>query len=78
MAFALFAKKVKCPNCGYEGKAMIKGAGCGMWLVFLALLVASFVFWPLFIVAGLMFLWLAFKPADQVCPKCKWDHPVPI
>ena len=77
MAFALWAKQIRCPNCGYEGRAQIKGSGCGLWLLFLALFLVSFLFWPLFIVAGIMFLWLLFKPADQICPKCKFANPIP-
>ena len=78
MAFALWAKSVHCPNCHYQGKAKIKGTGCLGWIVFLALLIISFFFWPLFIVTFLLFLWLIFKPANQVCPKCGWENPVPI
>ena len=77
MAFALWAKKIRCPNCGFEGKAQVRGTGCGLWLIFLALVLVAFLFWPLFIVAGIMFLWLVLKPADQICPKCKFGHPVP-
>ncbi|WP_027355107.1 LITAF-like zinc ribbon domain-containing protein [Desulfosarcina sp. BuS5] len=77
MAFALWRKQIKCPNCQYEGKAQIKGSGCGLWLVFLVLFSISFLFWPLFIVAGIMFLWLLLKPADQICPKCKYVNPIP-
>lgn len=77
MAFALWPKQIKCPNCQYEGKAKIKGAGCGLWLLFLVLFFISFLFWPLFIVAGIMFLWLLLKPADQICPKCKYANPIP-
>ena len=52
MAFALWAKQIKCPNCKYEGKASVQGSGCGLWLLFLALFLISCFFWPLFIVAG--------------------------
>lgn len=77
MAFALWPKQIKCPNCQYEGKAKIKGSGCGLWLLFLVLFFISFLFWPLFIVAGIMFLWLLLKPADQICPKCNYANPIP-
>ena len=78
MAFALYRKKIKCPNCGYEGKAKIKGSGCGLLLLWLAVvLVSVFLFWPLLIVAFLMLLWIIFKPAKQVCPKCGYEHPIP-
>lgn len=78
MAFAISAKRIHCPNCNYEGKARMKGSGCGLGLLWLVLVFVSFAFWPLFIAAGLMLMWLVFKPADQVCPKCGWEHPVPL
>jgi len=77
MAFALWAKQVRCPNCKYEGRAQIRGSGCGHWLLCLFVLFISILFWPLLIVAGLMFLWLLLKPADQICPKCKFANPIP-
>ena len=78
MAFALFAKQIRCPNCNYEGKAQVAGSGCGLWLIFLALFFVSFLFLPLFIVTGIMFIWLVLKPAKQVCPNCKFENPIPI
>ena len=78
MSFALWAKQIRCPNCQYQGKAQLKGAGCGLWLLFLSVFFISFLFFPLFIVAGLMFLWLLLKPAEQICPKCKYANPIPI
>lgn len=77
MAFALWSKLIKCPNCGYEGKAQVNGSGCGLWLMFLVVFFISFLFWPLFIVAGIMFIWVLLKPADQVCPTCKFANPIP-
>ena len=77
MAFALSAKQIRCPNCEYEGKAQVKGAGCGHGLLFLILFFVSFLFPPLFIVAGIMLVWLVLKPADQICPKCKFANPIP-
>lgn len=77
MAFALRAKQITCPNCKYEGKAEVKGTGCGLWLTFVVLFLVSFGFWPLFVATGPMFLWLLFKPAQQVCRKCKFGNPVP-
>lgn len=77
MAFVLHAKEIKCPNCFYEGKAQVKGTGCGLWLLFLTILIVSFVFIPLLVIVPLMFLWLLFKPAEQICPRCKYPHPIP-
>ncbi len=78
MAFALWRKRIRCTNCGYEGKASVQGTGCGWWLALLTVFIVAFLFWPLFIVAVLMFLWLVFKPANQICPKCKFPNPVPM
>ena len=77
MSFALFVKQIKCPNCDYKGKASVQGSGCGLWLLFLVLFFVSFLIWPLFIVAGIMFLWLILKPAKQICPNCKFENPIP-
>lgn len=78
MAFTLYTKQIRCPNCNYEGKAQIQGTGCGLWLIFLGLFLISFLIWPLFLVAGLMFIWLVFKPAKQICPQCKFENPILI
>jgi len=78
MAFTLWAKRVRCPNCIFEGRARVKGTGCGLWIVFLALFFVSFLFWPLFLVVFVMFLWLVFKPAAHVCAKCGFPHPVSV
>lgn len=77
MAFVLKVKEIRCPNCNYEGKAQIKGSGGGLVILFLILFFVSFLFWPLFFVAGIMLLWLVLKPANQICPKCKFENPIP-
>lgn len=78
MYIVLFPKKIKCPNCHYEGSAKYKGSGFGLWLAWLVLLLVSFVFWPLILVTALMFLWLAFKPPKIICPKCHYSNPVSL
>lgn len=77
MSFALWQKNIECPNCKYTGRAKLVGPGCGAWFAFLIILIISFYFWPLFLVAGLMLLWLIFQPAKQICPKCKFQNPIP-
>ena len=72
---ALGAPKVHCPNCGYEGRARVVGRGCGMWLLWLALLVVSFFFLPLFLVTVPMFFWLAFS-TRTICRACSNPHVV--
>lgn len=77
MAFALVAKRIKCPNCGYEGVAKVKGAGGGSWIAILILFCASLLFWPLFIVFIIATFWNLLKPAEQICPRCKYANPIP-
>lgn len=43
MAFAFYAKEIKCPNCSYEGRAEVKGTGYGLWLLFLVVAITSFI-----------------------------------
>ncbi len=76
MAFTLWPKTIKCPNCFYEGKAEVEGTGCGSWLLLLVMLIVSFNFTPLFIVIPFMFFWLLLKPAKQICPRCKYPYPI--
>jgi hypothetical protein len=71
-------KKIHCPNCNYEGYARLKGTGCLNWIIFLALFLVSFLFWPLFLVTALLFLYLLMKPSKQICPKCGWEFPIPV
>ncbi len=77
MAFALWPKRIHCPNCDYEGKARVVGTGCSLWLLFLFVVIVSFYLPPLVIIAVIMLPWLMLKPADQICPRCKFAHPVP-
>lgn len=72
-----YLKQIKCPNCDYEGKAAVKGAGTGLWIALLVFVLVSLVFWLLLIASAVMFIWLIFKPVDQVCPKCKYPNPIP-
>jgi hypothetical protein len=81
MAFAISSKKVHCPNCHYEGRAKVHGAGCGMWLLWLVSLAFGVVFvWLVLppIICILMFFWLLLKPAKQTCKKCGFLNPIPI
>ena len=78
MAFALWPQQIHCPNCGYEGRAKVKGTGCVAWLVLLGLFIVSFFFWPFFIITGLVFLVILFMPAKQICPVCKHPNPIPL
>jgi hypothetical protein len=81
MAFALGRNKIHCTNCHYEGSSKVKGTGCGMWLLWLGVVVlACFTFFTVItpVIAVIMFLWLLLKPAQHICPKCKNENPVPF
>lgn len=78
MAFALSKKKIRCPNCGYEGDSEIKGAGVAGWMIFVAIAILGLFFWPLLLIAGILFFVLLFMPAKHICPTCKWQNPIPM
>jgi len=78
MAFAWFAKTVRCPNCGHVGKAKLQGSGCGLLLVWGAAFIVSCYMPALLLITIPFLLWLIFRPAKMVCSKCSWPHPVPV
>ena len=78
MSLAFCSKKIHCTNCHYEGKERIRGAGTGATLVLVLMLTASFFYWPLFVLAAGVFVWIVCTPACSICPRCGWGHPVPV
>ena len=78
MSIALAAKQVHCPNCHHEGKAKIQGTGGAAWVVSVLFGIIGLFFWPLIPIAIIVFIYAVFKPAKQICSKCKWEHPVPL
>lgn len=60
---------IKCPNCGYEGKAkrMIKGS-----------LVLEIVLWLLFIIPGLIYSIWRSTSRYHACPRCKYQFVVKV
>lgn len=78
MSIALWAKKIRCPNCEFEGKAEAMGGGCGLPLTGLIILFVGFFLWPFLILSFIIFFIAMIRPAKQICPKCKWEHPIPI
>ena len=78
MAFALYARKIHCPNCDYDGKAEVLPSSYRELIGFLILFIASFFLWPLIFVIGILFFWIMLKPAKQICPTCKFETPIPI
>lgn len=73
-----YVGNIKCPNCEYTGKAKAKGPSGVLYIIALALFIISFFFLPLFFIAILFILWVMFKPRPDICPKCNWEHPVPV
>lgn len=77
MSIALYRKTIHCPQCHYEGSAKVKGTGWGLALIGLVTLIFGFYFWPLLLVAVLLFIVAILRPAKQICPKCSWEYPMP-
>ena len=76
MALTFCSKRIHCTNCHYQGKERIRGAGLGATVAFLLLLTASFLYWPLFLPAGAVLVWIVCTPACSICPRCGWQHPI--
>ena len=76
MSVALYRKTIHCPQCHYEGSARVKGTGWGLALFGLIALILGFFFWPLLIIAALLFVAATIRPAKQICPKCRWEYPM--
>jgi hypothetical protein len=64
------APTIHCPTCGFEGKAIVKGATGGAWLIFLVCLIAGVIFWPLLLVAAILFFVLLFT-SRLICRDCR-------
>jgi len=78
MSIALYRKAIHCPNCKYDGAAKVKGTGGALAIIGLILLIIGFFFWPLIIAAILLFIIATIIPAKQICPKCKFENPLPL
>ena len=75
MSEILWKKIICCPNCRYEGPVMILGTQRHLlkwWLLALA----GFVLHPLVGLIAIVVIWLAFKPAQYVCPECGCEIPI--
>ena len=78
MSIALWTKNIRCPNCKFEGKAKVKGTGGWLFLIAIILFLIGIVFWLLLILVPILILIAIFRPAKQICPNCKWEHPIPL
>ena len=76
MSIALYRKTIHCPQCHYEGSAKVKGTGWWLALFGLIALILGIYFWPLFLIAVLLFIVALLRPAKQICPKCRWEYPM--
>lgn len=64
---------IHCPNCNYTGPATGKPRGCLPWFGCLGLFLIAPIFWPLFIIAFIMPLFLIFGPQKPICPECTYE-----
>lgn len=74
----LSSKQIHCPNCHYEGRSKSKSSSLAEFTLLGILVVISFFFPLLFLVVFILFFYFLLKSNPEVCPKCKWEHPVPI
>jgi len=66
------ARYIKCPSCGYIGKAKIVDWDLGGCLIAIILLIC-------FIVPGIIYIiWRDSKAAKLCCPQCGWINVVRI
>jgi DNA-directed RNA polymerase subunit RPC12/RpoP len=57
--------KIKCPNCGYEGKGEKKHRGS--WLIALILLL-------FYIIPGAIYIIWMYSEMKVNCPRCKFNY----
>lgn len=69
---------IRCPNCNYAGPGQVRGHGANTWILAIISILISFLFWPLFFVSGPYILYIMFSYRNEICPSCKWEHPVPV
>ena len=77
MSIAISRKKVHCTNCNYDGKSKVVGTGAAYYLIGIILFLFGFYVLPFFFIGPLFFLIGVVKPANHICPICKWENTVP-
>jgi DNA-directed RNA polymerase subunit RPC12/RpoP len=65
--------QIKCPNCGFEGRAK-RRKNRGSMLTTALLILGGFIFPWLWILAFIAGIWLIVEKRDALCPKCDWKH----
>ena len=78
MTFALYPKKIYCPNCHYTGKAKLKRKKIPHELIILliGIFIISFFFSLLVPFSLIYLLWLILVSFEHVCPICRWRYPL--
>ncbi|MBK8802126.1 MAG: hypothetical protein IPN71_08725 [Fibrobacteres bacterium] len=79
------SRPFECPNCGFEGRAPVRGAGPLLWIVLVAVAWNAWLFQRAHMevqavvaaVFALLGAWGAMRlPRWVRCPACGWRHPV--
>jgi predicted RNA-binding Zn-ribbon protein involved in translation (DUF1610 family) len=67
--------QIKCPNCGFEGRAK-RRKNRGSMLITALLILAGFVVHWLWILAFISCVWLIIEKRETLCPSCGWEYVV--
>ena len=74
MSMTLGRKKIRCLNCGYEGKSRLKGTGGMPALFSIGCFVGAVIFpaMAIFFVGAalLLIVYAVFRPMKHLCPDC--------
>ncbi len=74
MSMSLGRKKIRCLNCGYEGKSKLKGTGVMPSLYSCGFILAALIFTQAMIlflgIAIVLFAFAVFRPMKHLCPDC--------
>jgi hypothetical protein len=68
---------IQCPICGYKGVASNDAFSGSLLCLLTLILVTAILFWPLFIVAIIMLVFML-NGTSPYCPMCQFPHPIPI
>ncbi len=78
MTFAWAGGQIHCPNCHFEGRSKSKHSSVAEFAGLGILLVIGIFFPPFLLIVAILFFYFLLRSSPQICPKCKWEHPVPI
>lgn len=69
---------VSCRNCGYGGKAKVRGPAGSAATFWMSLFVGLFLFPPALFVTAFAVLWALTVDNRLSCPSCGFEHPVKL